>query len=106
LALENSGQSVIVGSFSNEVVRINLTTKAVTTVGNTGGPAYHVAVEPGNQSILVAEPNRGLSRIDIVNHHVTELFADPTVSGKVVIESGGGTALLTTQEGIKHLRIR
>jgi DNA-binding beta-propeller fold protein YncE len=106
LALESSGQEVIVGSLANEVARVNVTTKAVTMFGTTGGSARYVAVEPGDQSVLVAEPGRGLSRIDIATGTLTELLADVTVSGKVIVEPGGDTALLATGEGIKRVRIR
>jgi hypothetical protein len=106
LALESSGQNVIVGSLANEVSRINITTKAVTKLATTAGSARYVAVEPGDQSVLVAEPNRGLSQLDIPTGALSLLLADSAVSGKVVFEPRGQTALLATGEGIKRVRIK
>jgi hypothetical protein len=56
--------------------------------------------------VLVAEISTGLSRIDRAPGMVSELLADTTVSGKVVVEPGGDSALLTTGKGIKRVRIR
>jgi DNA-binding beta-propeller fold protein YncE len=109
LAMESSGQVAIVGSLSNEVVRVLLTELVPPTVEHIAtltNSARYVAVESGNKTVLVAETGRGLSRINVATKTVTELFADPTVTGKVVIEAGGQTALLATGEGIKRVRIK